>query len=357
MGGNSTINIDGYEWYGHNRLIKHKDAPKMSGGVGILVKSSIVRCCDVNIVDKSIDGILGITVTGKETDFSLCIFVCYLPPESSVWGRDGLSFFAHLISQLYVCGKYEHVIICGDFNARLGNTKDFISEIDNVTERIVIDNVKAGHSEYLIDFLKDARCIIMNGRITPEFDNYTCVSPRGKSVVDYFIIPHDQSHSCSEFKVELVSDIIERYGCIELVSERCKPPDHSMLEIKYKLTNGLILNEREHSTGENENHQTMKKRYKFNNIPNEFMNNEHWMANIHECTDKLIESNINQYTIDNIYDKMCDILLSEMDKFLDSYTVGTSKNIFKHSKPYWTDNLSDKWQTMKHTEKDFLKCK
>ena len=83
----------------------------------ILVKISIVRCCDVNIVDKSIDGILGITATGKETDFSSCIFVCYLPPESSVWGRDGLSFFAHLISQLYFCGKYEHVIICGDFNA------------------------------------------------------------------------------------------------------------------------------------------------------------------------------------------------------------------------------------------------
>ena len=64
----------------------------------------------------------------------------------------------------------------------LGNTKDFISEIDNVTERSVIDNVKAGHNEYLIDFLKDARCIITNGRITPEYDTYTCVSPRGKSV-------------------------------------------------------------------------------------------------------------------------------------------------------------------------------
>ena len=128
LGGESGIIIDGYEWYGHNRQVKHKYAPKMSGGVGILVKHCISCYYHVNIIDKSVDGVLGISFVGKYTDISICIFVCYLPPESSVWGRDALSFFAHLVSQIYAGGHYDHVFMCGDFNARLETAKIILME-------------------------------------------------------------------------------------------------------------------------------------------------------------------------------------------------------------------------------------
>ena len=37
---------------------------------------------------------------------------------------------------------------------------------------------------------------ITNGRVTPEHDDFTFMSARGKSVVDYFIVPHEQINDC-----------------------------------------------------------------------------------------------------------------------------------------------------------------
>ncbi len=49
-----------------------------------------------------------------------------------------------------------------------------------------------GHGEPHIDFMQDAKLCVLNGRLNPEIDNYTCISPRGAaSVVDYIITPHD----------------------------------------------------------------------------------------------------------------------------------------------------------------------
>ena len=32
---------------------------------------------------------------------------------------------------------------------------------------------------------------VLNGRITPEFDNFTSISTKGNAVVDYMWVPHD----------------------------------------------------------------------------------------------------------------------------------------------------------------------
>ena len=54
-----------------------------------------------------------------------------------------------------------------------------------------------------ITFLKDNRSIILNGRVTPQFNNYTFVSPRGCSVPDYIISPVDHLMYCKEMKTLL----------------------------------------------------------------------------------------------------------------------------------------------------------
>ena len=47
------------------------------------------------------------------------VFVCYLPPENSVWGRDAESFFTHLEGCMYQYSSCDHMFICGDLNARI----------------------------------------------------------------------------------------------------------------------------------------------------------------------------------------------------------------------------------------------
>ncbi len=61
----NTIFMNGYRWYGFNRSLRNVRAPKASGGVGILIKYGILEIFNVTVIDKVIDGILGILLINK----------------------------------------------------------------------------------------------------------------------------------------------------------------------------------------------------------------------------------------------------------------------------------------------------
>ena len=55
-----------------------------------------------------------------------------------MWG-DAKELFSHLISQLYLTSYADFVLLCGDFNARMGKLHDTIEDFDGITKRKVID--------------------------------------------------------------------------------------------------------------------------------------------------------------------------------------------------------------------------
>ena len=97
--GDAFLDLENFTFYGHNRHSTHIRAPKGSGGVGIFVKNDIISQLNVSVLDKSYDGILGISLISKETDYSIVIFSTSLPPETSTWGRDATGFYAHLLGE------------------------------------------------------------------------------------------------------------------------------------------------------------------------------------------------------------------------------------------------------------------
>ena len=104
---------------------------------------------------------------------------------------------------------------------------DFLPDIDGdlIPDRENPDQVKNSHADSFITFLKDNRSIILNGRITPQFNNYTFVNPRGCSVPDYLFTPVDHLNSCKEMKVFLMSDLVNTLN----IQPPKSLPDHSML--------------------------------------------------------------------------------------------------------------------------------
>ena len=66
---------------------------------------------------------------------------------------------------------------------------------------------------------------MLNGRITPEFNNFTFVTSRGASVPDYIICPVDNLINCESFKVLLMSDIVNMFSLVPPQTL----PDHSFL--------------------------------------------------------------------------------------------------------------------------------
>ena len=126
----NKIEIDGYTWYGHNRTEIHKNAPKASGGVGILVKESVTKLFDTEIVDKPCDGVLVVKFTRKHSDYNFIVFSCYLPPERSNWGRDAQGFFAHILAKTYHFSDSDAIFVSGDLNARIGSLSDTSGDFD-----------------------------------------------------------------------------------------------------------------------------------------------------------------------------------------------------------------------------------
>ena len=367
MRDNSEIYIPGYQWYGNNRSLINLRARKGSGGTGILVKDTVYKNYSVKIIDKTIDGIIGIQLVDKISEYTVVIFSCYLPPDNSPYALNVNDFFAHLTSQSYLHCNVDILLICGDFNARVGNLKDTISCDEFVPERKVIDMCHSnqyGHAEVFVDFLIENKLCILNGRITPEYDNYTSVSVRGKAVVDYVISKQDCLELFKEFKVLTTTNLIDNFDIYHLITNNCKPPDHSILSTTVSYSQLLNTANPVNSNITNTRNTSLScgKRYKFNkNVSADFQNNVHWYTAAGALTNAFINCTYNQQVSDTLYGELCKLLTTEMDSYLKSTNICKNSSTKVHEnmpcKPYWNDSLKAFWNNMKLTERKFLQCR
>ena len=60
--------------------------------------------------------------------------------------------FSHLTAKIYENIDCDHIILCGDYNARIGTSLDTIAEVDHIMDIQVLDNTKSGHC-VCFDFL------------------------------------------------------------------------------------------------------------------------------------------------------------------------------------------------------------
>ena len=138
------------------------------------------------------------------------LFIGYLPPDFSARAVDGDAFFNNLSKKVYEYQSEGEIIICGDFNARLGSESDFIEGVDVVKPMMVIDTTTNSYCDILLDFLIDCNLCMLNGRLGTH--DFTHISTRGKSVVDYVFVPHEQFASFIEFSVQSMSDVVGEYN-------------------------------------------------------------------------------------------------------------------------------------------------
>ena len=76
----------------------------------------------------------------------------------------------------------------------------------------------------------------LNGRITPELDNFTCINTMGNSVIDYIITKHKSINRCLKCDVHTVTEIVsESEELKSVISSHCKAPGHSVVSIELKI--------------------------------------------------------------------------------------------------------------------------
>ncbi len=347
--------VEGYTFKGYNRSLVHRRAPKVRGGVGFLIKNTVLSDYTFSIVDKTYDGIMVIDLTHKIIGTKLLFASCYLPPENSPYGRNATGFLNHLSSICYSQSNvYDRLYFCGDLNARVGDLQDCTPDIDiELPKRSCIDTIENNHGKSLIEFLNDNKLCILNGRFDPTKDNYTYVSGNGSSVVDYIICPHDNFTFCNDFKVILSSELANQYNLQSLIKPKGKLPDHSLLKVKIVISDTCTPVDNINSASCNPSYgDTLK--HNVNNIPADFMNNEearNKLLHLIEVQELCRESQAN---VDDCYDKLLGYLYDEMNKYLPKMGVKTTKSL-KMKKPYWNANLMSLWKLMCSKESEYLR--
>ena len=86
-------------------------------------------------------------LTNKSNAYTLLIICAYLPPENSTWGNNANEFYHYLLTITYEHCECDMIVLCGDFNSRIGNTIDYIKNIDDVTDRAVLDSTMNKHGK------------------------------------------------------------------------------------------------------------------------------------------------------------------------------------------------------------------
>ena len=354
LNNNDDLLVKGYKWYGHCRLSKHKKAPKTFGGVGIFVKNELLDEFCISILDKTYEGIIALQFVHLISNVTIIVVSAYLPPENSPWGRSATDFFDHLLFLVYTNIEADYIFLCGDLNSRIGSLSDIICDIDHIPLRCVIDEVKNQHGSCFIDFLLESKMCLVNGRISPENNDFTNVSKKGKSLVDYIVVPHENLSSCVHFSVTSCNDILSDFNLVHLIGNNSKVPDHSLLSLTVE-TSMVITNDKRIAMDHVRPQNINTIRYSFKNVPNEYMNSEafrelasKFLVDIDLCRDTLP-------CVDTLYNNFIKLLQVEMDDHLRRINFNKAK--LDRYNYFWNDELQKLWKDKKIAEKEFRKCK
>ena len=173
------------------------------------------------------DGQIGIKLKNKFNDFIVGILALYLSPDNYKYGRDAEEFFNNATVIWQDLSDSDLLIGAGDVNSRTKMLLDYVPDVDGslIPPRSNPDNVKNAHAESFLSFLKDNNSIILNGRVTPQFNNFTFVKPTGCSVPDYIFCPIEHLQFCTEMRTHLIREIVNISG----LEPPVVLPDHSVL--------------------------------------------------------------------------------------------------------------------------------
>ena len=371
--GTEVIDIPGYVCITNNRALRNVRAKRNSGGVCLLIKSGVYRSYTCDVVDKNHDGVLAIKFTRNDDNYCFIIVAMYLPPEQTSWGRNASEFYAHILKIVYEHSQCDDILLAGDVNSKIGELTDFVPEVDsNITARKILDKTTNRHGKEFIEFLIEAKLCVCNGRITPSHNNYTFIHSRGKSIIDYIVVPLDSISKCLEFQVCTSREFINRFCNISDANTDLSKmiPDHSALIFKFAtrsdytcenlLSSQPSLNASSQSVDrQNDSHNDIYyKRFNVQHLPESFFNNESFSCKMVELISRIEQIQNEQAEIDHVYEKFCNLYHDEMNAWLRCRNVHprARKRYKSRSKPYWSENLSYLWELLCQAENAYVNC-
>lgn len=198
----TDISLQGYYVFRKDRP-KHQKAWKSSGGIAVMVKESYRNACKFDPLSDS--DIIWVRVQKQLTKLNCDLYLgfVYLPPSNSTYGKThGKDILQKLEKHIEFFSCKGKVMLCGDFNARVGDSIDFLGKEEDphlplsqeetfefILLRVSHDSKTINqHGKWLVDICIDNQMYLLNGRTLGDLTGkFTCHTFRGSSVIDYYI--------------------------------------------------------------------------------------------------------------------------------------------------------------------------
>lgn len=228
----------------------------------------------------------------------------------------------------------DNIVFCGDVNARIGSRPDVVFKNNTLQVRQTIDVKVNAHGLAFLDFLNDACCCVVNGRLCPA--EFTFQSSRGMSEVDYVFVPIDVLNNISDMKIIPCTKIATDLGCIDEVTDVARLPDHCMLQFNIRCNN--IESQKLGQNSESKNCDHTKKKKVARKFKSDYMQSEKLRNTLLAMINNRLRQDARQHEIDDCYSNLEQTIKSEMERCRKS---GKRKNT--PYKQYWTEKLSELW--------------
>ena len=343
---NDQILIDGYHFVGLNRKLDGNR--RGCGGVGILIRTSLLVVFNVDLILNLNDNILRIKLTEYGTGAYHVIYCVYLPPDSSPYGCENEHLLNQLVVDLYKHTDTETVMIGGDFNARIGKRKDCY-ESDDLPKRVVLDEETNPQGTKFINFINDMKGCIVNGCISPDLDDFTSVtSHKGKSVIDYYVTRHGDLENVKQMAVVSCTDIVNMLQKQHLVTKISKLPDHNVLTIKVEMSMVARLCDRNMCIDQNLGSRTSHRALAHQKKGDMYMQSETAIKFLPILLASFEKASDDQNEINLCCQNLTDFLVNEVELSMKDKNRKHKGTKFKE---YWNKELSEKWATMHQADK------
>ena len=176
-----SIQFASYTVYNFARTVRHKKAKRSSGGIAILIANWLNKHIEIKRVIECLVWIIFKDCININTNKKLMVGVVYVPPiDSSYIGiKQDILDFIELEYSKYV--NNHDIFLCGDFNARISNPPDFITDEYTVcnggqpnfvcsdiladSQRYNMDTNASAYGKLLLELCKNTGLIIANGRL------------------------------------------------------------------------------------------------------------------------------------------------------------------------------------------------
>jgi len=188
---------------------------KHNGGIAVLVRETWAN--STTVWKTARDGTRIWLRLGNVFQRPLFMCIVYATSQSSPYADSSL--FEHICQEVGEAMSLGSVLLVGDFNARTGTNTDFI-DCNQLTDVLLVpqaiedtlpndmlerqnrNTITAGwHCEFL-DLCKTIGLFILNGRTPGDISGeYTCLSNKGFSTVDYFLTTADQLEGVKRLEV------------------------------------------------------------------------------------------------------------------------------------------------------------